>query len=278
MTDVLITSGKFANKHVSDLCRDRRYMNWIMTTWDAANATVKAIKNYIQEQKANIKAKYTSTDDPEFVKEWLAMSYEGYKVLPEDIAWVRKLLGTTSADITIGFVRVFVFRVDGEEYALKPMVVNERADVFAAFRHEIYPQIKNFKDNAFRRTDKVRCPETGTYMIQNADAHVDHHFRKKTFVQLVEEFLETEADFKDIAIENCGMFHRLKDRALAERWNEYHKQNAILRLIHSSANTNADFYLTKFKEPPFEKKEEEPKQKKLPPIPQPKIMTFDMLQ
>ena len=113
-------------------------------------------------------------------------------------------------------------------------------------------------------------------MKQNADAHVDHHFRKKIFNQLVEDFLDNEhINFIDIIIENCGMFYRLKDRTFAERWNEYHKEHAILRLIHVSANTNAGFYLSKYKEPPFEQKENKNIIKK---IPDPICMTFDMLK
>jgi hypothetical protein len=276
MTDIKITSGKYAGRFISDVCKDRRYMNWIMTTWDHSSTIPKAIKNYIEAQKTFIKTKYASTTDPNFVKEWLSTSYEGYKILPEDIEWVQKLLNTTSKDITLGFLRSeYVFKVGDEEFALRPMVVNERKDTFGAFRNEIQEQIKNFKDNSFRRHDRVRCEETGMYMRQNTDVHVDHHFRKKTFNQLVEEFLsKEEADFTDIAIENCGMFYRLKDRSLAERWNEYHKEHAILRLIHVSANTNAEFYLSKYKEPPFEPKEIK---KKVEKIPDPIIMTFDML-
>ena len=280
MADMRITSGKYAGRFISDLCKDRRYMNWIMTTWEHSTTSPKAIKTYMEAQKTLSKAKYRSTTDPNFVKEWLSNSYEGYKVLPEDITWVQELLKTTHTDITIGFLRnEYVFKVNNEEFALKPMVVNERKDMMDAFRHDIQEQISDFRRKAFHNKREHICTETGKVLINDYNTHTDHHFRKKTFVQLVEEFVEKEYDvtFHNIQIENCGMFYRLKDRAIAERWNEYHKQNAILRLIHSSANTNSDFYLSKYKDPPFEKKDEEPKKKKLPPIPEPKIMTFDML-
>ena len=276
MTDIKITSGKYAGRFVSDVCKDRRYMNWIMTTWEHSSTIPKAIKNYVEAQKTLIKRKHTSTTDPEFVKEWLSTSYEGYKILPDDIEWVQKLLNTTSKDIALGFLRSeYVFKVSGEEFALKPMVVNERKDVFAAFRNEIQEQITDFRRKAFHNKKEHRCPETGIVLKNEMSTHTDHHFRKKTFNQLVDEFIAKEGtEFADIAIENCGMFYKLKDRTLAERWNEYHKDHAILRLIHVSANTNAEFYLSKYKEPPFEPKE---KKKKVEKIPDPIIMTFDML-
>ena len=277
MTDLKLTTGKYAGRYISDLCKDIRYMNWIMTTWDHGTHVPKAIKAYIELQKSIVKRKYSSTTDPDFVKDWLAASYEGYKVLSDDLEWVQKLLDTIKTDITIGFLRnVYVFKVDKEEFALKPMEINERKDVYGAFRNEIQEQIKTFRDNAFRRAERIRCPETGIYMRQNYDAHTDHHFRKKTFVQLVAMFLFNEKlEFNDVEIENCGMFYRLKDRSIAEKWDSYHKEHAILRLIHVSANTNSDFYLKKYSEPPFEPKE---KPKKVEVMPMPKIMTFDMLQ
>lgn len=276
MTDMRIASGKYAGRYISDVCKDRKYMNWIMTTWDHNTSIPKAIRNYIEAQKTIVKQKYHSTSDPEFVKEWLATSYEGYKILPEDLEWVQKLLDTTSNDITIGFLRSeYVFKVGTEEFALRPMVVNERKDVFAAFRNDVQEQITTFRRNAFHNKKEHRCPETGIMLKNEMSTHTDHHFRKKTFIQLVEEFIaREETDFADIAIENCGMFYRLADRDLANRWNEYHKEHAILRLIHVSANTNAEFYLSKYKEPPFELKE---KRKRVEKVPDPVVMTFDML-
>ena len=71
------------------------------------------------------------------------------------------------------------------------------------------------------------------------------------------------------------MFYRLKDRSLAEKWQAYHRENAILRLIHVTANTNADFYLKKFSEPPFEEKVKVKKVKQ--EVEQVRILTFDEL-
>jgi hypothetical protein len=274
--NIKITSGKYAGRFISDVCKDRRYMNWIMTNWDHSSTIPKAIKIYIEEQKTLIKSKYTSTTHTDFVKEWLATSYEGYKILIEDIEWVQKILNTSLKDITVGFLRnEYVFKVGEEEFALKPMIVNERNDVFAAFRNGIQEQITIFRRNAFHNKKEHICPETGIVLKNEITTHTDHHFRKKTFNQLVNEFLiKEEVDFKVITIENGGMFYRLKDRSLAERWNEYHKEHAILRLIHVSANTNAEFYLSKYKEAPFELKE---KKKKVEKIADPIIMTFDML-
>ena len=249
-----------------------------MTTWTPGTTIPRAIHSYIESQKARIKERYTSRSDLMFIREWLAMSYEGYRVHADDIGWVRELLHTTQTDITVGFLRnEYVFKVDNEEFALKPMVVNERKDVFEAYRHEIQEQIKEFRQRAFHNKKVHTCPETGIALKNDMDTHTDHHFRKKAFIHLVEEFnVEHNIDFNRIEIQNCGMFYRLKDRSLAEKWKLYHQEHAILRLIHSSANTNAEFYLKKYSHAPYERTLPE-KKPKLEPIPSPKMMTFDQI-
>lgn len=277
MSDLKIHTGKYAGRYVSDICKDRKYMNWVMTTWEPTTPIPKAIAAYLERQKELIKQRYETCDSKEFVKEWLMASYEGYKVKDTDLEWVQKLIGTTRTDITVGFLRnEYVFKVGGEEYALKEMVVNERKDVFAAYRHDIQDQIKEFRVRSFHNKLTHKCPETGLTLKNNYDTHTDHHFRKKTFVDLVKEFnAKYDVDFGTVEIENCGMFYRLKDRSLAEKWQAYHRENAILRLIHVTANTNADFYLKKFSEPPFEEKVKVKKVKQ--EVEQVRILTFDEL-
>jgi hypothetical protein len=250
-------------------------MNWVMTTWTPGTALPSAIHKYIDLQKTIIKKRHAHKD-LEFVKEWLALSYEGYKIAPDDLEWVHKLLATTKPDITVGFIRSeYVFRVDGEEFALRPMEINERKYVFGAYRNDIQEQIKEFRQKCFHNKTVHKCPETGLSLKNDSNTHTDHHFRKKTFVDLVEEFnSKNNIDFENVQIENCGMFYRLKDRSLAELWGSYHRDNAVLRLIHSTANTNAAFYLKKYSEAPFEPK---PTVKKPPPVSPPIVKTFDEL-
>jgi hypothetical protein len=277
MPDVLIQSGKYAGRHVSDLCKDRKYMNWVMTTWTPGTTIPKAIHDHIQMEKDLVKKRYTSTKDPNFVKEWIALSYEGYKVSANDLGWVQELLGTTNTDVTIGFLRnECVFKVGKEEFALQPMKVNDRGDTFNAFRHDIQEQITQFRRACFHNKKEHRCPETGILLKNDMNTHTDHHFRKKTFLHLVGAFLfANKIEMNDVEIENCGMFYRLKDRDVADKWYEYHKEHAILRLIHASANTNAEYYINNFEAPPFEPK---PKVVKAERIPDPIVMTFDMLK
>lgn len=277
MPDIKLSTGKYAGKFISDLCKDRRYMNWVMTTWDHGTHVPKAIKAHIELQKEIAKRKYSSTTDTEFVKEWLAASYEGYKILTDDLEWVQVLIGTEHEDITIGFTRnEYVFKVDKEEFAIKPVVVNERKNVFGAFRNDIQEQINDFRRKAFHNKREHRCTETGIALKNDFNTHTDHHFRKKTFLHIVGAFIYANTmDFNTVEIENCGMFYRLKDREIADRWNDFHKEHAILRLIHVSANTNAEYYLKKYTEPPFE-----PTPKKVPAekLPEPKFLTFDMFR
>jgi len=277
MPDVLIQTGKYNGRYVSDLCKDRKYMNWVMTTWTPGSPIPKAIHSHIQMEKDLVKKRFPSTKDPKFVKEWITLSYEGYKVSPDDLEWVHDLLNTKDTDITIGFLRnEYVFKVGEDEYALKPLEVNQRSDTFNAFRHDIQEQITQFRRACFHNKKEYRCPETGITLKNDMNTHTDHHFRKKTFNHMVGAFLfANNLEFNTIQIENCGMFYRLKDRDIAHKWDEYHKQHAILRLIHVSANTNAEYYIQKYKEPPFEPK---PKKEKAEKIPEPTIMTFDMLK
>lgn len=272
----MIQSGKYAGRHVSDLCKDRKYMNWVMTTWTSGTPVPKAIHAHIEAQKMLVKQRIPFKTNPDFIREWLAASYEGYRVGNDDLSWVQELLGTDRNDITVGFVRnEYVFKVGDEEFALKPMVVNERKNVFDAYRHDIQEQIKEFRGRMFHNKSIHICPETGHKLQNDMNTHTDHHFRKKTFINLVEEFNTlNDIDFNTVEIQNCGMFYQLKDRILAEKWKQYHSEHAILRFIHASANTNADFYLKKYSEPPFEPKL---KVKKPEPIPVPRILTFDEL-
>ncbi len=275
MSDTKLTVGKYAGRHISDLCRDRRYMNWVMTTW-TSGALPKDIHAYIELQKTLVKKRHTSRNDPDFVKDWLAVSYEGYKIGPDDLEWVQDCLRTSKTDISLGFIRSeYVFRVDGEEFALRPLAVNERQDVFAAYRNDIQDQITEFRRKCFHNKVLHRCPETGIYLKNDMDTHTDHHFRKKTFVNLVEAFnAEHAVGFEHVEIENCGMFYRLRDRTLAQQWASYHREHAVLRLIHSSANTNAAYYLKKYDEPPFERPARVIKKREAAPAP---VKTFDDL-
>lgn len=270
----MIHTGKYAGKYVSDLCKDRKYMNWAMTTW-APNTTIpKAIHAHIEHQKMLVKQRHTNRTDPAFMRQWLEVSYEGYKLHGEDLEWAKDLIGTTENAITVGFVKNgYVFQVNGEEFSPVPMVVNERKDVFEAYRHDIQEQIKEFRTRAFHNKRVHVCPETGNNLKNDMDAHTDHHFRKKTFVQLVEEFNKAcSVDFKSVEIQNCGMFYRLKDRAIAAKWAEYHREHAVLRLIHVSANTNPEFYIRKYSEAPYEPKPAVPK---AAPVQAMRILTFE---
>jgi hypothetical protein len=267
---VLVSFGKYKGKDISELLRDRRYVDWIMTTWSSSEPLYKLIKNTVDDEKRKIKAKYPGKILPEFVYQWLAMSYEGYKVCDEDIKWVQELLKTDKSDITLTFVNHgFVFKVGEDMFALQPMEVKTASMVYKALRHEIQDQISYYRTKQFHNRDKWTCEETGRTLYNDEKTHVDHHFRKKTFLQLAHEFF---SDINDIEIEYCGMYYRLKDRTQAKEWSDYHQSNAILRLIHESANTNPEYYLQKYPEPPYAPKPK-PKQEKIP-LPTPKF-TFD---
>jgi hypothetical protein len=226
----------------------------------------------VEREKRHIWEKHSASVTPEFLFEWLFMSYEGYTITSNDLPWVQKLLKTDRTDISLTYVNGgYVFKVGDDMFSLQPMEVKTTALVYKALRHEISEQIAHYRTKQFHNRATWTCEETNRKLANNADTEVDHHFRIKTFQQLAHEFF---ADVSSVEIEYCGMFYRLKDRSLAKEWSDFHQQHAVLRLIHRSANTNQDFYLQKYPEgAPFA-----PKQKQRKPNPEPlptPLMTFD---
>jgi hypothetical protein len=265
---VLVKYGKYKGRSIYELLHDRRYVDWVMTTSAQEGSLVSMIRDTVEREKGLLKQAHRGQQTPEFVREWLNMSYEGYSVKPEDLEWVQSLLATESTSISVSFASVgYVFMLNKTPCSIpfaKPCTPDT---ILYALRNEIQEQLSYYRSRQFHNRHTWTCEETGIDLTNTADTHVDHHFRKKTFLDLVRGFFP---EYTSLDILWFGSFYQLNNRTLAKEWSDYHQEHAVLRLIHKSANIN---FLTKYPEgPPFAPKQ---KQKKPEPLPQPKLKSFD---
>jgi hypothetical protein len=113
---------------------------------------------------------------------------------------------------------------------------SHRARVIAAARQETRGQI-----DAFRRSISfpVPCAVTGE-LIGRADTHIDH-MHPLSFQDLLESWLEQGlGDWESIEVKwrldrGQKQFY-FKDSLISESWQDYHKENAILRPVSKKQN------------------------------------------
>lgn len=118
--------------------------------------------------------------------------------------------------------------------ACKGKVSCKRGDIQKAFRYEVYPQIKAFRERA-----ESKLYRKGTVTIVRNQTHVDHIV---PFHKLLSDFLDEqglELESVEIKREDTGASYvsfLLVDRELAKAWYTYHEKYAQLRLISAKAN------------------------------------------
>lgn len=131
-----------------------------------------------------------------------------------------------------GFIKTFSYlKCLGSES------INHRADVTQVFRHLIRPQTRAFKD-AFLQNKKRGICSISKLPFPSDDLVVDHF---EPFSKLVQAFFkEYKLKYDDIEITYNDTEEEkekvLKDDALAAKFVEYHKQHAVLCLIHRNLN------------------------------------------
>jgi hypothetical protein len=117
---------------------------------------------------------------------------------------------------------------------------NHRALVISALRHEVRDQIEEFRRRHFATyadlDGAVICPLTQQRVFMGPEAHVDHS--DPSFVELAERYADTVGGFDGLQTVAAadGIGHRLADRDRADEWQQYHRQLAVLRVVHRSAN------------------------------------------
>lgn len=172
--------------------------------------------------------------------------------------------------IEYGVKGFWITRIDGscEDFSYKTALNGElshAAQVKRAMRFAIDPAIRRFKDQQFQNLPWAttrpavspesdpfdifdpanhdynvvrvlpKCPLTGNALSNDATTHVDHH--NPTFAELVADFAAENGGIDNIHVESSTTHPgpMLVD-PVKTKWIDYHERNAILRLIHRSAN------------------------------------------
>lgn len=108
--------------------------------------------------------------------------------------------------------------------------------VAAILRHEIHPQVREFKEREFRG----QC-ETCATPLALGDCVVDHA-KPATFERLMADWLQTmRLTPNDITIVKCKGYEEhsyMQDPALTQSWIEYHEINARLRCVCRRCNSS----------------------------------------
>lgn len=114
---------------------------------------------------------------------------------------------------------------------------SRRADVMAAMRALVEPQIQEFLDGA---AFPVRCRYSGA-LLHRGEGEV-HHAGPHPFAVLVERFLSRNGlSFDDVALVSApaAAGRALADRVLAADWCDYHRAYARLCYVHPDVNRRA---------------------------------------
>ncbi len=138
-----------------------------------------------------------------------------------------------------GFV---IVRSDGTETDFSFMRCitprSQIADFKQACRNMVHGQVWAFKISAFTYCATIKCPVTGED-VTVANAHVDHE-PPHTFDNLVSRFCEA-IQVNPETVEICGysdgeMEKWFADEELRKAWQEFHRRNAVLRIVSKQAN------------------------------------------
>lgn len=109
--------------------------------------------------------------------------------------------------------------------------------VIKAFRYHIESQIKDFKTEFFNNNSLVFCEFTKERLYSYA-CHVDH-IKPKTFKKLMSDFMQNESlsfDNIDLLDSKDKYNEEFKNKELINKWFDYHKNNAELRVVSAKAN------------------------------------------
>lgn len=131
-------------------------------------------------------------------------------------------------------------RVDGTEVDISWVVClmpggrpKPKRDLSVAARYEVLAQ-RN--DASHSVPHGAPCPLCGQ-PLASGDRHVDHA-PPHTFEGLLDFWLIEEGlSYQDIEVEDVGVADaQFTDRLLAARWQEFHREHAVLRVIHIHEN------------------------------------------
>lgn len=135
---------------------------------------------------------------------------------------------------------LFVVRTDGAETDfsfLKCLThTTQRKDVLIAMREAVSDQVMAVARAAFASGGPVICPVTGDVLPTITHAHVDH--AEPTFDVMASTWVSGEGGWDSIAVVSAdGMIGaRFGTQVQRDRWVEYHRQYAKLRVVSVRAN------------------------------------------
>jgi hypothetical protein len=132
-------------------------------------------------------------------------------------------------------LETIIVKNNGEEDAVSLYkCISRKADsindkLYKAMRNSIDPQTKEFKKNSIMKC--ALCHTT------TANMHTDHH--EPQFLDLVTTFLENWKDESPITFnqhESNSKIFTKTDKEFEQQWIEFHRKNAILRVLCKECN------------------------------------------
>ena len=112
----------------------------------------------------------------------------------------------------------------------------KKLNIDATFRSLIEQQLQEHRQ-LYNYTN-LSCSYSGIQLHNDDNTHVDHHFIHRTFKELKLMFIQTynltENDLSNKQRKNKRYFH---NDTINDNWKTFHRQNAILQLIHKTINS-----------------------------------------
>lgn len=256
--------GKYKGKQISTVFDDdSKYVDWLHSATECI--TIKQhIRDFIRQKKDAVVNEFaacngkvhigtlqfkTKKDAKAMVSQWLKYSYSGYVATEEELAWIVPLLQLHPRfeEKALDMVGVevqysspaFHFNIikSDDTYedisyikCLSGCANSKRHAVLKACRDIIRPQIKEFKE-AVLGQGHVHCSVTGKRLCADT-MHIDHDYSKLPFREIVAEFFKKEGvECEDVEVTSLGVWHTFRDAELRQRWFDYHKDVAVLRVL-----------------------------------------------
>lgn len=116
-------------------------------------------------------------------------------------------------------------------------VENTYSMITKALRDDILYQISEYRGDIFKNNKSIKCEETGKELYNDHKTHIDHNYRIKTFIQIINDFCkENNINVREIKTLSKGILRTIKENKIRELWQVYHKNNAVLRAIDCDNN------------------------------------------
>ncbi|MFE0449099.1 DCL family protein [Streptomyces fungicidicus] len=181
----------------------------------------------------------TDPDDDAFLRHLLERHPQYDLKRGDGIAHFRVIAHTDNGHKSVGLALV---RLDGEvadfswNACLTPL--SQRTQVLAALRHAITDQVAAARTAALSSGQPLVCSVTGAPIPSATELHIDH--ATPTFLVLAEEFTVGNGGmdaFRILPDPGTGVSYiELEDKALESRWQDYHRERAVLRPVLKRVN------------------------------------------